>query len=252
MQLLREKNRQTDSRNSVGHHRFHCCIVRMCRAERSHVAVTRHVSHQPDPQWNTLSERPAPHPSLRLNHNFARRVIQYAHADVIVGQPVFQLFGHLRQHFVRIQGSDRVPRNGIQQRQVPRLGALLLKQSRIFDSNARFAGQHPQQLQVPFVKRFLLIGIHRHRTDGAVICHQRDAAEAPLRPDRVDPKLAHFFNEIVPDQNRLPRANHVFRKEVSRRPGPIWQANAVYDFQVELHFVANRVQRTDIEILHIE
>jgi len=78
-------------------------------------------------QGNALAEGPAAFPGFGLDHHFARGILQHADAEVIVGQAGFKLLGDFGEHLVRIERGDSVPRNGIEQREVPGLGAFLVE-----------------------------------------------------------------------------------------------------------------------------
>ncbi len=136
------------------------------------------MADQARSQGDALPQRPAALSRLGLDHHFPRRVIQYADADVIVGQAGFELFGNFGEHLVRIKSRDGVPRNGVQQGEVPRLGTLFAEQAGVFDGDTRFTCEDAQKFQVPFVKHTLVVGVHGHRADGMIVGHQRYAAEA--------------------------------------------------------------------------
>jgi hypothetical protein len=74
-----------------------------------------------------------------------------------LGQAALQLLGDLGEHLVGIQRGDGVSRNSVEQREVARLGALFLKQPCILNGDARFAGQHAHQFEMPFVKGVVVI-----------------------------------------------------------------------------------------------
>ena len=89
-------------------------------------------------------------------------------------------------------------------------------------------------------------------SDRPVVGHQRNAAEAALAAERFNTKLSCFFDEIVADQNWLPGANHIFGQEISRWTRAPWDSSAIDDFQIEMHFVADSIERRDVKIFHVE
>ncbi len=203
-------------------------------------------------QRNAPAQTSAALPGLGLHHDFASSVVENADADVIVGEALFELLGNLREHFVGIQSGDGVARNNIEQREVARLGALFLEESRVFDGDTGFAGQHAQQFQVAFVKGALVIGENRHGPDGAVVGHQRNAAETPARANGIDAKFLGFFHVIVANQDRLPRADDVFGYVVAGRAGALRHARAIDHFQIKGHLVTGGIERGDIKIFDIK
>ena len=72
------------------------------------MAVARHLADQARAERYALAQGATPFSRFGLDHHFARRVIQHADADVIVGQTGFQLFGDLGEHLVRIERGDGV------------------------------------------------------------------------------------------------------------------------------------------------
>ena len=135
---------------------------------------------------------------------------------------------------------------------MPGFRALFLEEPRILNRNTGLACQHSQQFEVAFIKCLVLVGEHRHRANRPVVGHQRNAAEAALAAERFNTKLSRFFDEIVADQNWLPRANHIFGQEISRCTCAPWDSSAIDDFQIEMHFVADSIERRDVKIFHVE
>ena len=103
-----------------------------------------------------------------------------------------------------------------------------------------------------FVKGPFVVGEDGHRSDGVVVGHQRDAAEASFVAHRLNAEFFHLGHEIVADQNRLPRADDVFGEVIPSRPRALGHTRAVDHFQIETHFVAQRIEFGNVEILHVE
>ena len=152
--------------------------MRRRRRERRHVSRARHLPNQARSQRYAMPHRAAACAAFRLNHQLARRIIQHADPDVVVRQPLFELLRDLRQHLVRIQRRNRISRNRVQQRQMPRLRPLFVEEPRVLNRDARLARQHPHQLQMPFVERVIVIRENSHRADCVVVRHQRHDADA--------------------------------------------------------------------------
>src|SRR6266436_8839540 len=145
VQLLRVKHRQRNCRQRVRQQRLESGIRGDIRVVRRQLAVARHLPDQTGTKRNSLSQRAPPPPRFRLNHDFPGRILELPDSDVVVRQSRLELLRNLRQHLVRIQRSDGIPRNGVEQRKVPRLCSLFLEQSCIFDRNAGLARQHPDR-----------------------------------------------------------------------------------------------------------
>ena len=60
-------------------------------------------------------------------------------------------------------------------RQLARLFLLFGEQPRVFDRDARLAGQHAQQLHMAFVECALLVAVHGHHADWPVVENQGTA-----------------------------------------------------------------------------
>ena len=133
---------------------------------------------------------------------------------------------------------------------MPRLRPLFVKQPRVLDRDARLARQHAHQLQMPFVKRVIVIRENSHRPDRVVVRHQRHDADASLRANRHHAKLLRLFQKILANQNRLPRPNHILVQVISRRPRPLRHPHPVDHFQIEQDLFVQRIELHDIKILH--
>ena len=216
------------------------------------MTVAGNVANEPGAEWDALAERAAARACFGLDDDFARGVIQRADADVVVSEAGLQLLGDFGEHLVGIQRGDGVARDGVEQGQVPRLGALLVKEARVFDSDAGFAGQHAEQLEVTFVEGALVVGEHRHGADGTVVSHQGNSAETAAVADGFDSEFLYLGDVILPDQHRLPRSNEILGKVVSCRARAPGHAVSGDDFQIKTKFVAERIQLGDVEVFHVE
>ena len=252
VKLLGVENRESNGCYRIRQKRLQAAVGQRPGAENGHVAVARNVAHQAGAEWDALAERAAARAGFRLDDDFARRVIQRADADVVVNKPGLQLLGDFGEHLVGIQRGDSVARDGVEQGQVPRLGALLVKETRVFDSDAGFAGQHAEQLEVTFVEGALVFREHRHGADGMVVSHQGNAAEAAAGANGFDPQFFYLVDVILPDQHRLPRSNQILGKVISCRARAPGHAVSGNDFQIKTKFVAERVQLGDVEVFHVE
>src|SRR5260221_9947650 len=65
-------------------------------------------------------------------------------------------------------------------------------------------------------------------------------------------QLLHFRNEVVANQYRLPRSNHILRQVIPGAAAAPRQARPSANFQVKAHLVANRIELGNIEILDIK
>ena len=171
---------------------------------------------------------------------------------MIVGQAGFKLFGDFCEHLVWIQRGDGVTRNGVEQRKVPGLGALVIEQPGVFDCDTGFAGQDAQKFQVAFVKNALVVGIYGHRTDGVVVGDERHAAEASRCAQRLDAELLRLAHIIVADEHGLPRPYDVLGEVIAGGASAPRQSLAIHDLEIELDFIAQRVKLGDIEVFHVE
>src|SRR5690348_2562794 len=191
-------------------------------------------------------------PGLGLDDEFAGGIFEHADADVVVGQAGFELFRDFRQHFVGIQGGDSVSRNRVQQGEMTRLGALFVEKARVFDGDTRFAGEHAHQLQMPLIKRALVIGKNGHGADGVVIRYERHAAVATAVAERIHAEFFGFHDIVIADEHRLPCTDDVFSNVVAGGPAAWRLGCAADDLQIELHLIAKRFQRGDVKVLDIK
>src|ERR1700747_1258483 len=126
------------------------------------------LSDEARAERDSLTKSATARSSFGLNDQLAGRVFEDADADVIVGQPGFELLRDFCKHFVRIQSGNRVARNGIQQRKMARFGAFFLEEPRVFYGDASFAGEHTHQFEMALVKNALVFGEDGHRADGVI------------------------------------------------------------------------------------
>ena len=98
-----------------------------------------------------------------------------------------------------IQRGYGITRNGIEQGQMPRFGALFVEETRVFDSDAGFAGKHAEQLEVTFIEGPLVVREHRHGANGMVVGHQGNAAKAAAGANGFDPQSLYLADVILPD-----------------------------------------------------
>ena len=135
---------------------------------------------------------------------------------------------------------------------MPRLGTLFLEQARILDGDARFAGKDAHEFKMPFVKDAFILGKNSHRADSVIVGDKRNAAEAASFAKRLDAEFFDFGGVIFADQDRLARTNDVFRDVVSGRTAARRFEHAANHFDIELHFVANRIERADVKVLDVK
>src|SRR5690349_18516986 len=96
-----------------------------------------------------------------------------------------------------------------------RFGAFFVEETRIFDGDAGFAGQHAKQLEMAFIKSALVVGENGHGADGVVVSHEGNAAETAAFADGFDTEFFDFIYIVFANQNRLPGSNDVLSEMVS-------------------------------------
>src|SRR5690348_12548701 len=252
VKLFRVKNRESDGGDGIRQERLQSAIRGRIGTEKSHLPVARDVTDEARAERNALAKSAATRARFGLDHDFARGVIQRADADVVVGESSFQLLGDFREHLVGIQRGDGVARNGIEQRQVARFGALFVEETSVFDGDAGFAGEHAEQLEMALIKSALVVGENGHGADGVVISHKGNAAKTASLANGFDAELSDFIDIIFANQNRLARSNDVFGEMVSGRANTAGHAIAADDFQLKAKFVVDGIELGDIEVFDIE
>src|SRR5579859_5741427 len=210
------------------------------------------MTDQARAQRDAAAECAPASPRFGLDDELAGGILEHADADVVVGQAGFELLRDFRQHFVGIQGGDGVARNRVEQREMTRLGALFVEKAGVFDGDTRFAGEHAHQLKMPLIKRALVIGKDCHGADGVVIRYERDAAVATAIAERIHAEFFSFGDIVIADEYRLPGTNDVFGDVIAGGPAARRLGSAADDFQIELHLIAKRIQRSDVKILDVK
>ena len=82
-----------------------------------------------------------------------------------------------------------------------------------------------KQFEMAFVKRAILIGENGHGADGAIVGHQRNAAETSAEREWVRRRVCRASSSIiVANQHRLTRANDVFGEVIAGRAGALGHA----------------------------
>src|SRR5437667_2972207 len=252
VELLGVEDRQSDGSQRVFQDGAEGGIAGIQPAERRHLARTRDMSEQTHAERDAPAESVAALTRFGLDDHFARGIVEQGDADVVVGEADFELLGDFGEHFVGIERGDGVARDVIEEGQVARLGALIVKEARVFDGDACLAGENAEQLEVAFVEETLLIGEHSHGADGGVISDQWNAAEAAAFTNGLNAELARLGDVIVADEDGLARANDVLGEEVADRARAVRHARAVDDLEVGVQLITERVERGNIKIFDVE
>src|SRR5579863_2897592 len=133
-----------------------------------------------------------------------------------------------------------------------RLYLLATKQPRVFQSNSRFARQHPHQFEMPIVESPFLPAENGHDTHGAVVKHQRYRAETTHRHQGFNAQTARLLRHIFPDQKRLAVLDDVLRQVIAAGPRAFWLRCAITDFEFKAKHVAGGIKERDVEVAGIE
>ena len=252
VQLFAIENGKGNRRAGIRQNGLQSRIRGRGRPEGGHVSGPRDLAHDSAAERHSLAQRAPSLARFRLDDDLSRRILQLPDADVVVRKSFLELLRDFREHLVGIQGRNRVARNVVQQREMARFRAFLVEKPRVLDGNAGFAGQDAQQLEMSFIEGAVGVREDGHRANRVVVSHQRNSAEAASRPRRLYPKLLHFFGVMLPNQDRLPRPYDVFGDVIAHGLRPLRHEHSVDHFEVKSEFVANRVKRSDIKILHVE
>src|SRR5690349_16204525 len=252
VKLLGVENRQSDGGDGIRQERLQGAVRGRVGTENRHLAVARNVADEAFAKGDALAERAAARARFGLDYNFARGVVERADTDVVVGKSGFQLLGDFREHLVGIQRGDGVARNGVDQGQVTRFGALVVEEPGVFDGDASFAGQHAKQFEVPFIKSSFVIRENSHGANGVVVGNEGNAAETAALSDRLDAELFNFIDVVFANQNGLARSNDVLGDVVSCGADAPGHAIAANDFHLKTKLIVHRIELGDVEIFDVE
>src|SRR5580692_6385782 len=135
---------------------------------------------------------------------------------------------------------------------MPRFGALFVEEARIFNGDARFASEDAHQFEVSLIKGAFVFGKNGHHADGVVIRDERNAAVAAVLENGLHAEFFDFRGVVLANKHRLTGADDVLGDVVPRGTAARGLELAANHFNVELHFIAQRVKRADVKILHVE
>src|SRR5262249_680454 len=210
------------------------------------------MAEQASAERYALAQDAAALAGFSLNNDFAGGVIEDADSNVIVGEAGFELLGNFGEHLVGVERSDGVAGDIVEQREMPSFGAFLVEQSGVFNGDTGLAGKDAEKFEMSFVEGTLVLREDRHGTDGMVVSHERHTHKAATAQEGLDAELADLVGIVLTDQDGLAGANDVLGDVIARGTCALGHVFAVDDFDVEDHFVADGIERANIEILDIE
>src|SRR5580704_16198670 len=131
-------------------------------------------------------------------------------------------------------------------------GAFFVEETRVFNRDAGFTREDAHQLEMPLVEHALVFGKNCYDTDGLVVSDKRYAAIATSLLNWFDAQLFDRGDVILSNQYRLARADDVLGDVVACTATARGIKYAANYFNIEPHFVAKRIERADIKILHVK
>ena len=185
--------------------------------------------------------------------NILGRVVENADSDVIELECLLDFFDDLSQHFFGILVGDCRLGDVVEESQLPGAPLFFRKQPGVLDSYRDLPCRRLHDFQIALIESEFPRAAHRNHNASYMARDKNGRAaerQSGTRGNIGDAEPRSCALQLGTDQQRLPRAQNIFRESVRGFSRAFGHDDAILDFELKANFFA--FAKGDIKIARIE